>query len=190
MKVATCTPVDFAANAHFFSRDTGLLCRGFQQAGADCVVIMPGRPAPDDAPDLVRCSASELHDPEWWRTLRLDLVVLYAWGDPRHAALAQAIRQAGIALVQSLDTAGLPTPYGDCNDWRMASWATVARPEPVASRIRALAKVCRDLLPAAFERHRLDMINQADAVAALAPAALASVAAYAKALGCPTWSAS
>ena len=185
MKVATCTPINFEANEHFFSRDSGLLCRGFQDAGMNCVVIMPGVSGPDCPRDLVRCTEQQLRDPEWWRALELDLVVLYAWGDPKYQRVAEAIQHTGIALVQSLDTAGLPTPYANFEEWLVASFATISMPQSSAQRLRSLAKVVRDLFPAAYERRRTGMIHHSDAVATVSPPAMKSVIDYAEALKCP-----
>ena len=184
MKAATCTPVDFDASVHFFARDSGLLCRGIQAAGVECIVIMPGKHKPDDAPDLVRCSEDALKDSAWWRSLHLDLVVLYAWGDPRYLAVARAIRHAGIHLVQSLDTAGLVTPYADFTCWTQVSAAKVWMAQTTASCLKEIAKAGRDLIPSLFEYRRLEMINESDAVAAVSPPAMDSLAAYARALGC------
>ena len=185
MRIATCTPVDFEADAHFFGRDSGLLCRGFQAAGVSCVSIMPGVAATRDAPDLVRCSPAELCDAAWWRGLGLDMVILYAWGDPAHRHVADAIREAGILLIQSLDTAGLSTPYGDiCAWWRCLTGMTSA-PQPLSSRLRLFAKAVRDFFPWLYETRRLAMIDQSDRVAAVSPAAVASISRYATDLGFP-----
>ncbi len=185
MRAATCTPVDFDASEHFFARDSGLLCRGIQATGVECVVVMPGKRKQDDASDLVRCSEETLKDSAWWSSLHLDLVVLYAWGDPRYLAVARAIRSAGIYLIQSLDTAGLVTPYADFTCWTRVSRAKVAMADTTALRLKEIAKASRDLIPSLFEHRRLEMINESDAVAAVSPPAMESLAAYARALGYP-----
>lgn len=183
MKTATCTPVEFEANLHFFSRDTGLLCRGFQQAGFGSIVIMPGQTRPCDAPDLLRCKPSQLCDSTWWKSRNLDLVVLYAWGDPKFLGVAKAIRDAGIILIQSLDTAGLPSPYADITTWLHSSWSSISIPQSFGQRLRVLVRIVRDLIPAIFESKRITMIQESDFVASVSPAAMNSVAAYAAALG-------
>jgi glycosyltransferase involved in cell wall biosynthesis len=183
MKVATCTPVDFEASPRFFSRDTGLLCRGFQAAGVDCLVVMLGARTASDDPDLVRGSSAELESPHWWRSQRLDLVVLYAWGHPKFLAVARAIRAAGIRLIQSMDTAGLPSPFADFSIWMQTTWAEVTMPQPLRDRLKRIARGGRDFIPSLFERSRLDMMNECDVLAAISPAACISINAYATALG-------
>ncbi|MCW1885170.1 glycosyltransferase family 4 protein [Luteolibacter flavescens] len=185
MKVATCTPVDFAADEHFFGRDSGLMCRGFQEIGVSCVSVMPGARRADDPADQVRVTMDELSDAGWWRLLEVELVLLYAWGDPRFMKVATAIRDAGIKLVQSLDTAGLTTPYGDTREWWLSFAAMLGMPQPPGSRVKMIGKAGRDFIPAAFEKSRLKMINTSDKVASVSPPAAASVRRYAESLGFP-----
>lgn len=182
MYIATCTPVDFESNEHFFSRDTGLLCRGFQQAGINCIVVMPGEAKPCDPPDLLRCKESDLYDQLWWKSRNLDIIVLYAWGDPKYRGIARAIRDAGILLIQSLDTAGLPSPYADFKTWLQSSWGSISLPQSMSKRLRMIARILRDFVPSIFESKRIAMIQDSDFVAAVSPPALESVAAYATAL--------
>jgi glycosyltransferase involved in cell wall biosynthesis len=185
MRVATCTPVDFPADSQFFGRDSGLLCRGFQAAGHEAVVVMPGTRSRDDAADLVRCSYQDLESVSWWRALGIDLVVLYAWGDPRYRATAEAIRSAGIFLVQSLDTAVLTTPYGNTREWWQCFIGMLAAPKSVFTKLRLLAKAVRDVFPSLYERKRLAMIDTCDRLAVVSAPAAQSIADYARALGYP-----
>lgn len=185
MRIATCTPVNFAADSQFFGRDSGLLCRGFQSAGHDAFVVMPGFIRPDDEPGVTRCTAVELKSSAWWKSQQLDLVVLYAWGDPRYREVAEAIREACIFLVQSLDTAGLNTPYGNTREWWQCLVGMLDGPQNPIKKIRLLAKACRDLLPHIFEHKRLAMIDCSNAVALVSEPAAQSVSAYACALGYP-----
>lgn len=185
MKVATCTPVNFEASPRFFSRDTGLLCRGFQQAGIECRVIMPGMARDDDAADLVRCSPSELENPSWWQALGIDLVILYAWAIPRYLDIAKAIRAADIHLIQSVDTAALQSPYADIETWFQSTVAEIGMPQPLTSRVRRMARIGRDFIPAFFDRRRVEMMAECDVLAAVSPPALDSMAVFAQALGRP-----
>lgn len=186
MKVATCTPFNFVADFQFFGRDSGLLCRGFQAAGVGCVSVMPGTATPEDAPDLVRCSPAELADVGWWSQLGVDLVVLYAWGDPAYRPIADAIRNAGVGLIQSLDTAGLTSPYGDSREWWISLMGMLTASQPIHSKLRYVAKAVRDFVPALYEKRRLAMMDQSDAVAAVSPSAARSIGNYAVALGYPS----
>lgn len=185
MRAATCTPVDFAGNSQFFGRDSGLLCRGFEAAGHDAFVIMPGETRADDEKGIVRGSTRDLSNSTWWRSQSLDLVVFYAWGDPRFRAVAEAIRSAGIPLVQSLDTAGLITPYGNLNEWWQSLTGMLLGSQPLNSRIRLIVRSLRDFAPHVFETKRLAMIDCSDSVAVVSEPAAHSVANYARSLGYP-----
>lgn len=186
MRIATCTPVDFVADAHFFGRDSGLMCRGFQAAGHECKVIIPGKANPGDAPDLLRASPQDLANPEWWRNLNIELVLLYAWGDPRHHPIAKAIRNAGIFLVQNLDSAGIDSPYADFPRWARSLARMAGGPQPLLAKARLIARCIRDFLPAIYERKRLAMMDESDLVATVSPPAGDSIKSYARALGRPS----
>ncbi|MEK7950851.1 glycosyltransferase [Luteolibacter sp. Y139] len=113
----TCTPVDFSGGKDFFARDSGLLCRGFQALGIDSRAVMPGTSRADDEPDLIRTAYADLEDPAWWRSQRLDGVVLYAWGRAKYRRVAEAIREAGVFLVLNQDSGGLVSPRLDLAAW-------------------------------------------------------------------------
>jgi glycosyltransferase involved in cell wall biosynthesis len=122
MRVFTCTPVAFGGGADFFARDSGLLCRGFQAIGIESRAVMPGERMPEDEVDLIRTDHANLESPEWWRTQRLDGVVLYAWGRPRFRKVAAAIRGAGIFLLLNQDSAGLMSLRVGWREWLRAQW--------------------------------------------------------------------
>ena len=108
LRFATCTPVAFHANASFYTRDTGLICRELQRLGHECRVIMPLPAREDDLPtgELLRTPLNNLYRASWWRSLKLQAVVLYSWGDPRYTGIARAIRRAGLQLIIHFDSSG------------------------------------------------------------------------------------
>ena len=105
---ATCTPVPFHANAIFYTRDTGLICREIQALGMECRVIMPEPAREDDLPttDLLRVPMQKLRSRAFWAGLGIGGVVLYSWGDPRFTSIARAIRKAGLRLIIHFDSSG------------------------------------------------------------------------------------
>ena len=60
----------------------------------------------DDHEHIIRVAADKLRSTAWWRSLGLDAVVLYSWGDPRDTLIARAIHRAGIKLILQLDFNG------------------------------------------------------------------------------------
>lgn len=117
MRIFTCTPVAFGGGPDFFARDSGLLCRGFQAIGVQSRAVMPGARNPDDEADLIRTEFGNLESADWWRSQRLDAVVLYAWGRPAFRNIARAIHEAGIFLVLNQDNSGLVSPLAGVRDW-------------------------------------------------------------------------
>ena len=104
----TCTPVRFRGDHTFFARDSGLLCKGFQEIGISCKAIMPGPPMDgDQTEDLIRTDYRNLEDAGWWRSLGGDGVVFYGWGSGKYVRIVRAIKRAGLLLVSHMDTAGM-----------------------------------------------------------------------------------
>lgn len=97
-RIYTCTPFSFHADASFFTRDTGLLCRSLQALGAEsrAVMTLPAREDDLAGTPLVRVPLKCLKSAAWWRAQNLDGVMLYSWGAPRYTGVARAIRRAGI----------------------------------------------------------------------------------------------
>lgn len=105
--IYTCTPVAFHANDFFFIRDSGLISQSLRKLGVESKAIMPLPWHEDDRrDDVLRVEYAKLEDEAWWRTLRLDGVMLYSWGAPRYRRIARAIHQAGIRLAIHLDSSG------------------------------------------------------------------------------------
>ncbi|MEI6676344.1 MAG: glycosyltransferase [Verrucomicrobiota bacterium] len=71
---------------------------------------MPGERQLEDEADLIRTDFNNLESEEWWKSLNLDGVVLYAWGSPKFRRVAAAIHKAGILLVLNQDNGGLVSP--------------------------------------------------------------------------------
>lgn len=125
-KWLTCSPKRFEGNEVFFARDSGLICRGFQEIGVDCQAILPGPPMDDDnLVDLIRTDFENLEDSDWWRDSGAEGVVLYGWGAGRYIKIARAINQSGLFLVSHMDTGGIlgivngPVTFGRVA-WRVA----------------------------------------------------------------------
>lgn len=127
MRIFTCTPRDFSGGEDFFSRDSGLLCRGLQAIGVFSRAVMPGARMPEDQDDLIRTEYRNLESAEWWRAQRLDGVVLYAWGRPRFRKVAAAIREAGIPLVLNQDNSGVVSPLNGPAVWLRHIWHQTGR---------------------------------------------------------------
>jgi len=108
MRLATCTPVSFEANKSFWSRDSGLICNAMINAGYDCKTIMPEPWHSNDLREyLIRVPYYKLETSEWWKTLNIDVLILYTWGAAKYAKIARAAKEAGIKIYVNMDCDGL-----------------------------------------------------------------------------------
>lgn len=173
----TCTPKRFPGDHTFFARDSGLLCKGFQEIGVECKAIMPGPDMPNDqTEDLIRTDYANLEDPEWWRTLGGDGVVFYGWGSGKYVRIVKAIKLAGLKLVSHLDTAGMLGVLNGFFDFSKTLW-TVSKGEAsgtLTTYTRFAARLAYGttvgLIKNDFTRAR--HLKQADWIGAITPIAL------------------
>lgn len=107
-RIFTCTPVAFHGNDFFFSRDTGLICMNLRKIGAESLAVMPLPFHEDDIrEDIIRVPMEQLKSPDWWRTLKLDGVVLYSWGAPRYTAIARPLRRPASSWLSTWTEMGI-----------------------------------------------------------------------------------
>lgn len=117
----TCTPVAFKGDHTFFSRDSGLFCKAFQEVGVESKAIMPLPIQDGDLPDLIRTEYKNLESADWWRQQKLDGVLLYAWTASQYTPIAKAIHDSGSKLVIYMDTCAAIYP------WQKWWWGTQLR---------------------------------------------------------------
>lgn len=111
MRFYTCTPVAFKGDHTFFCRDSGAFCRAFQQLGIESKAIMPLPIQDGDEEDLIRTEYKNLESVEWWKSLEIDGLVLYAWGMGKYTPIVKAAREAGIYVITYMDTSGIYYPW-------------------------------------------------------------------------------
>jgi glycosyltransferase involved in cell wall biosynthesis len=61
----------------------------------------------------------------------------------------------------------------------------IAGPQPLSAKLRLMGRGIRDLVPAAYEKSRLSMMDESDWIATVSPPACESIRSYAQALGRP-----
>jgi hypothetical protein len=175
MRWFTCTPVAFGGGPDFFTRDSGLMCRGFQAAGCEARAVMPGEPQAEDEADLIRTEFSNLESADWWRSRQLDGVVLYAWGSPKYRRVAAAIRNAGIFLVLNQDNGGLISPLAGFRGWVEEQWTLTGRGGSTGRWISFAKQVFRGATVGliATDPLRAVHLKQGSVIACVSPAAAA-----------------
>jgi len=183
----TCTPYRFPGDQSFFNRESGLLCKGFQEIGVDSKAVMPGPAVENDqANDLIRTDYKNLEDADWWRQFNLDGVVLYAWGLPKYTAIARAINQAGVFLISSIDASGLYSPYaGGLEYARLTIQNRISNYGWMAGPLIAAASIARSLFPNLYDKRRLEHLSHADKVTMVTPQAVEIMKLLAQKFGFP-----
>jgi len=186
MKWFTCTPMDFGGGEDFFSRDSGLLSRGFREIGVESRAVMVGEPRSGDCEDLIRTNLQHLESADWWSRHQLDGVVLYAWGLGKYRRIAQAIRQAGARVVTSIDASGLISPYTHGRDYIDLNFRKkLAERGWVLGGLHATAMIARNLVPGLLDIPRLKHLTEADLVAMVTPRGVETIKSLAHRFGYP-----
>lgn len=145
MRIYTCTPRDFAGGEDFFSRDSGLLCRGLSLIGVESRVVMPGLPMDGDGAEVLRAGLEDLESSDWWRSQGLDGVVLYSWGRPKFRKVAAAIHGAGIKLILNQDNGGVVSPLNGLLNWLRQQWLQTGQGKGYAAWRRLAYHVVRGM---------------------------------------------
>lgn len=109
----------------FFTRESGLFCRALQSLGVDSKAILLLPANGQDAPGVLRANYGDLCDPNWWKSLNLDGLVLYSWAAPQYTPVAEAVRRAGVPAIIYMDTSGLVSRLGNPWAWYRYAWQPV-----------------------------------------------------------------
>lgn len=64
----------------------------------------------EDPPDVLRATLEELESPQWWRSLKLDGIIMVAWARHRDTPIVRAIAASGTPLVLHVDGFGIAYP--------------------------------------------------------------------------------
>lgn len=170
----TCAPRDYPGDEQFFSRDTGLLCRGLRELGLECQAVLCGQARADDHPDLIRASFAELESPAWWSARKVDAVVLHTWSRKEYTGILKAIRAAGARIVLLQDGSGICGPLGPWWAWVRETWYLRRRHGWAGlAWFTALMLYGHTLRFFRFERDRAEQFALADFVVAPSPGATA-----------------
>ncbi|MBU6326321.1 MAG: glycosyltransferase [Verrucomicrobia bacterium] len=179
----TCAPLPFDGNTRHFARDSGLLCKGFQEIGIPCKAILPGKPRDDDqTEDLIRTDYENLTRADWWRSLNGTGVVFYGWGDGRYLPIVKAIKEAGLFLVTNLDTGGLFSMAVGVRAYTGSLWRGITGREGInpASLFHVAWRTLYSLTLFRWrvDRPRIRHLQTADVIGSISPLALERIRKY------------
>ena len=104
------------------SCDIELLCRGFQELGAECCMVSAGSRQPNKPVESLHTDTRNLESSAWWRALHLDGVVLFSDDSFQSHRVAKAIHDAGVFLVLPQDGNGVLSPLVGFDEWLEEQW--------------------------------------------------------------------
>lgn len=170
MKVYTSTPVDFLGDESFFSRESGMYSRGLRSIGIDSMAVMPGEKRPSDDPSLIRTPYHNLIDSSWWKSQKIDGLILYSWAAPRYTPVADAARKAGIRLMVSMDTCGVISPQAHWRAWFLnLPRRVLTEGKSRKEKLRDIAKYSIETIASPVARKRINHYRCADIVTVPTP---------------------
>ena len=94
-----------------FSRDTGLYTKSLQKMGIESREVMPLPAYEEDLPDVLRAEYKDLENPEWWKNLKLDGVIICSWSLAKYTPIVKAIHDSGTVLIIHLDSGEVIYPW-------------------------------------------------------------------------------
>ena len=172
LRVYTCTPVCFQGDHWFFTRESGLFSRGLSSLGVDSVSVMPGPAKEDDEASLLRVPYRQLEISDFWRSLKLDGLILYSWAAPKYLPVARAVRAAGVPFLVNIDFCGLVSRAANPNLWWRDLLPYQARGlrSPIDGA-RFAKHFIQGFKPSYFASARLQTYEQASVVCGVSPMA-------------------
>jgi len=141
MRIYTGSPTNFMGTQVFFDRDSGLTSRGLEAIGVHSKVVTLKPDKPGDLPQLMRATWKEFHDVAWWKSHKLDGVVLYTWGKPKFRGVVEAAMAAGIKVAQVTDTQGIFSPASDFKAHLQSEQAHYWHESAFRRSLRTLCKI-------------------------------------------------
>jgi glycosyltransferase involved in cell wall biosynthesis len=160
----------FDGDTAFMARDSGLLSIGLCALGVESRPIIAGPPLKGDDPRVLRADVKDMEKASWWKSLNLDGLVFYSWAWPRFNKIAQAIRDAGIPLLVSMDTSGLISPLTNPSEWLRAVTGVYTHKHPgLAGKAREAIKALFEWIANPQAQGRLAHYEAATVVAAVTP---------------------
>jgi glycosyltransferase involved in cell wall biosynthesis len=132
-----------------------------------------------DHDNLIRTEYNNLENPDWWRTQKVDGVVLYAWALPKFSPITKAIKDAGVKVLLNMDTNGIisPAPYS-CKFYAHTIVKSIRVHGVIIGIFEGVLKCLKASLPWLLDLPRLKHMELADAIGVVSPLALQKVSAH------------
>lgn len=180
----TAIPLAYHDDDHFWGRDMGLLARGMRAHGVDARVVAIGerKKYSADLP-LILGSLKDLENPQWWRDLAPDGVVLNTWSAPRYDAIRRAVLAATPHVIEKLDTGGVRSPKVWFGNYMMQTYGGYVDSTNIGKKVLApvlaLARTwVTRYVPVLLDRRMASSMTMAPLLAAESPIAVARIQRY------------
>ena len=163
----------FSGDARFFTRDSGLFSRALQSLGIESRPVMPGPAQEGDMAELMRVPYKKLEEPDFWKSLGLDGLILYSWAAPRYLPVAQAVKEAGIPFLVNVDSCGLVSRPANPSRWWI-DWVPYlwSRATSFTEAGRFAARIVDNLGFYRVAQRRLETYQAASVVCGVSPLAV------------------
>lgn len=140
----------------WFSRDSGLVTEGLRRIGVESRLVIMDTPGMDQDERFLPATREQFTSSNFWRSLKLDTVVLQGGGDAGIDPVSRAIKDSGAKLFLRLDTDGVVAPQVDPYLYCYNLWWWLAYHHRHPAIILALAKATmKTLLPVRFGPGRI-----------------------------------
>lgn len=149
--IAVVIPLPYEREGGFWTRDAGLLVRGFRELGCRATLVaLPGKShftqtEGFEADGLRLGSMAELCSPQWWQEFAPDAVVVFGWGLHHFEKIRAAIRTVTPHIAERMDTDGMRSPLLNPLRFAYLSWAQAM------ARMHAGSRYSWKTLPAAVQ---------------------------------------
>jgi glycosyltransferase involved in cell wall biosynthesis len=112
----------------WFGRDSGLVTEGLRSIGVDSKLVILDTPEMPQDERFLPATRTQFCDPEFWKRLNIDAVVLQGGGEAATQAVADAIKASRTKLIYRLDTDGVVDPSVDPWLFFYSKWWSLANP--------------------------------------------------------------
>jgi len=140
------------------------------------MAVMPGPTREGDLKELIRTDYKNLENPAWWKSQKLDGVVLYDWALPKYTPLIKAIKKSGAWVFINMDNNGIISPIPHALDFYVETMQAGIRVHgAILGFCIGIFRSLKASIPWTMDIPRLHHMGCADKIGAVSPIALTRI---------------